>query len=117
MDYSLEDVMRLRNFTVVGNVLNKEKMAYEIYHKLKNANYNVDYVLQDGSLNDVNKIEVVVLCINSFFGLKILKENKQKITVVVIQPNAGSDEIIEYLVCNNIPYVNSCVLKGLELYR
>ena len=46
-----------------------------------------------------------------------IKENKKAIKVVVIQPGAESEEIIQFLNENNIEYIEACLLLGISLYK
>ncbi len=115
---TLEQVMKLKNFVVVGNTINEEKYAYKIKQGLIEAGYNLECVGKElHSINDVNmEIEVLDLCINPALGLKLLQENKKEIKIVVIQPGAESEEIFELLKQNNIEYIEGCLLLGLSLY-
>ena len=63
---TLEQVMKLKNFVVVGNTINEEKYAYKIKQGLIEAGYNVECVGKElHSINDVNmEIEVLDVCIN-----------------------------------------------------
>lgn len=116
---NLEQVMKLRNFVVVGNTINEEKYAYKIKQGLIEAGYDVSAVGKElQSINDVDmEIEVLDLCINPALGLKLLQENKKPIKVVIIQPGAESDEIKEFLSANNIEYIEGCLLLALSLYK
>ena len=49
--------------------------------------------------------------------LKEIIKNEKTIKIVVIQPGAESEEIIEYLKDNNIDYLEGCLLVGLKLYK
>lgn len=115
---TLEQVMKYKNFVVVGNTVNEEKYAYKIKESLIKANYNVLAVGKElKSINDVDfEIDVLDLCINPNLGINLLKENKKEIKVVVIQPGAESEEIIDYLKEKNIAYLEACLLIGLKLY-
>ena len=62
-------------------------------------------------------IEVLDLCINPALGIKLLKENNKKIKIVVIQPGAESEEIIDFLNEKNIEFIEGCLLLGLSLYN
>ena len=115
----LKEIMELKNFVVVGNTINEDKYAYKIKKGLLENNYNVTSVYKElPSINDVIfNIDVLVLCINPNLGLSLLKENKKEIKVVVIQPGAESDEIINFLQENNINYLEGCVLVGLRIFK
>jgi len=115
----LKEVMEYKNIVVVGNTINEEKYAYKIKHSLLNKGYNVLSVGKElNSINDVTfDIDVLDLCINPVLGLKLLKENKKDVKIVVIQPGAESIEIIDYLKEHNIEYIEACLLLGLSLYK
>lgn len=115
----LKEVMNLNNFVVLGNTLIEDKYAYKIKHSLIDAGYNVASVGKElSSINQVDfEIDVLDLCINPALGIKLLKENEKTIKIVVIQPGAESEEIIEYLKDNNIDYLEGCLLVGLKLYK
>ena len=114
----LKEIMKKKNFVVVGDTLNSEKYAYKIKHELIDHGYNVDCVGKEKeSINDILfDIEVLDLCIHPSKGIKLLKESKQKDFVVVIQPGAESEEIFAYLKENQIDYIEGCLLVGLRLY-
>lgn len=116
----LNEIMKSRVFTVLGDTLNEEKYAYRIKHALKDAGYTVHCVGKElASLDDVpeEEIEVLDLCINPVRGLSIIRECRKQIRAVLIQPGAGSDEIRQYLDQKNIPWLDGCALKGLEAIR
>lgn len=114
----LKDVMNYKNFVVVGNTIKEDKYAYKIKHKLIENGYNVWCVGKElKSINDISEpIDVLDLCINPILGIELLKENKKDIKVVVIQPGAESEEIIKYLNQNDIEFMESCLLIGLNIY-
>ena len=116
---TLENVMKLKNFVVVGNTINEEKYAYKIKDGLLKAGYNVECVGKElASINDVTMdIDVLDLCINPNLGIKLLTENTKKIGVVIIQPGAESEKIIQYLKEKNIEYIEGCLLLALSLYK
>lgn len=115
----LREVMELKNFVVVGNTINEEKYAYKIKHSLLEKGYNVRNVGKElQSINEVDfDIDVLDLCINPNLGINLLKENKKEVKIVIIQPGAESDEIINYLKDNNIEYLEACLLLGISLYK
>ena len=116
---TLKEIMKLNNFVMVGNTINEEKYAYKIKNELIANNYNVAAVYKElASINDVPfEIDVIDLCINATLGLKFLKENTKPFKVIVIQPGAESEELINYLNENNFEYIEGCLLLGLKLYR
>lgn len=116
----LIEIMKSREFTVLGDTLNEEKYAYRIKHALMDAGYTVHCVGKElASLNDVpeDKIEALDLCINPVRGLAMIRECRKQIRAVLIQPGAGSDEIRQYLNQKNIPWLDGCALKGLEAIK
>ena len=114
----LKEIMQQKVFVVVGDTLNEEKYAYKIKDGLIKAGYEVYAVGKElESINDVcGEIDIIDLCIHPAKGIKLLKECKKKYKCVVIQPGAESDEIIEYLTSNNLPYIEGCILVGLSMY-
>ncbi len=113
---TLKDIMKYKSFCVVGDTINNEKKAYEIKHELLKNNYNVVCVGKElPSLNDTKDIDVIDLCIHPAKGINLLKEYKLKPKAVLIQPGAQSEEIINFLIENNIPYLEGCALIGLTL--
>lgn len=117
------NLMKYKNWVVVGDVLNSNKYAYRILNKLKQSEYNVCGVNPRGkaeevylNLKDVNyKIDVIDLCINPIIGIKLLKEAKNlNIDKVLIQPGAESIEILDYCKKNDITAIEGCVLVELS---
>ena len=112
-----------KNWTVAGDVLNPSKYAYKILDSLKKDGFNAVGVNPSAddkevynSLRDIPyKVEVLDLCINPYKGIKILKEaNVLKIDKVLIQPGAGSPEIIEFCKVNGILAIEGCALVELS---
>lgn len=114
----MKEIMNQQVFAVLGDTLNEEKYACKIKNKLLEKGYTVYSVGKElDSLNDIpEKIDIIDLCINPFKGLKLLKECKKSFKMIVIQPGASNDELLEYLNENNIPYMDGCLLVGLSLY-
>lgn len=114
----LKDVMKQKNFAVVGNTLDEEKFAYKIKTGMNEKGYNVYPVGKElTSINDIDgEIDIVDLCIHPAKGIKLLQECEKPYKAVVIQPGAGSDEITEYLDKEGIDYINNCLLVGLKEY-
>lgn len=115
----LKEIMSLNNFVVVGDTFNPEKYAYKIKHELLDNGYNVECVYKElKSINDVSfDIDCLVLCINSFKGLELVKELKKDVKSIVIQPGAESTELLNYLKDNGYDYLEGCVLVGIRLYK
>lgn len=117
------DLMKYKNWIVVGDVLNSSKYAYKILNALKESGYNVCGVNPRGKSEDIYlnlkdvkyKIEVIDLCINPLTGIEILKEAKGLgLDKVLIQPGAGSKEIMDYCKKNNILAIEGCALVELS---
>lgn len=115
----LKDILSKKTFAVLGDTLNPEKTAFEIKEKMNDNGYTVYPVGKElSSINDIKEdIDVIDLCINPVKGLNLLKEYEKDIKAVVIQPGAGSDEILEFLNERGIPYINGCLLLGLKVYK
>lgn len=111
--------MNYNSFVVCGNTLDEEKYAYKIKNNLLSNGYKVFSVGKElDSINDIKEeIDIIDLCINPIKGIKILKECNKPFKCVLIQPGASSEEIIEYLKNNNIPYLEGCALVGLKIYK
>lgn len=114
----LKKIMKEKNFVVLGDTINKEKYAYRIKQGLLKNNYNCYAVGKElKSINDIKgPTDIIDLCIHPVKGIKLLKENKKDFKCIVIQPGAGSPEIIDYLESENLPYIEGCLLVGLSLY-
>ncbi len=114
---NLEEIMQYDNFVVLGNTIEPEKYACKIKNRLLDCGYTAVGVQKElESINDVDfDIDVLVLCINRNLGIEFLKENKKPIKAVVIQPNAGSREITDFLDENKIPWMDGCILVGCSL--
>ena len=115
----LKEVMDQQRFAVVGDTLNQEKYACRIKNSMLAAGYTVYAVGKElKSLNDIpGEIDIIDLCIHPAKGLKLLQENKKPFRCIVIQPGAGSPELLAYLEEQNLPYLEGCLLKGLAAYK
>ena len=115
---TLKEMMGRKNWTVLGDTLNKEKYAYRIKMGLIEKGFNVECVGKErDSIDEVEMdIEVLDLCIHPVKGLKLLRETAKDIPCVLIQPGAGSDDIEKYLEEKGIPFINGCALKGMDAY-
>lgn len=109
------------NWVVIGDVTNTTKYAYKILEKFKSKGRKVVGVHPKGGdgvykmLSEVPyKIEAIDLCINPKLGLEFIKEAKlMGISKVLMQPGAGSQDIINYCNENNIVAVEGCALVEL----
>lgn len=119
---NLNEMIKLKNWAVVGDVNNKGKYAYKILALFKECGYNVVGVHPRGgkgiftSLKAVDiPIEAIDLCINSFEGIKIVKEAKELgIMNILVQPGAESEEIIRYCEDTGINLIRNCALIQLR---
>ena len=82
----LKEIMKQKNFVVVGDTLNSQKAAYKIKLGLLENGYQVACVGKElESINDVEfEIDVLDLCIHPVKGIKLLQENQKAIKHVVI---------------------------------
>ncbi|MBU3156018.1 CoA-binding protein [Clostridium estertheticum] len=117
------ELLNYKNWVVVGDVLNPSKYAYKILLSLKTDGFNVVGVNPSienevcyNNLSDVPyNVEVLDLCITPYKGIKILNEaHKLKINKVLIQPGAGSSEILEFCKTNGIQAIEGCALVELS---
>lgn len=115
----MKQVLAQRVFAVVGNTLDEEKYACIIKKKMRQAGYTVYPVGKElASLNDVPEdIDVIDLCIHPAKGLQLMQACSKPFQCVVIQPGADSPELLAWLDDHHIPYLQGCLLKGLEAYR
>lgn len=115
----LKETMKQKTFVIVGDTLNEEKYAYKIKERMKEAGYKVYCVGKElESINDIPEdINVIDLCINPIKGLSLMKKCNKKFENIVIQPGAESEELFNYLRKNKLPYIESCLLVGLSVYR
>jgi len=117
------EFLNYKNWIVVGDVLIHSKYAYKILDSLKKDGFNVvgvnpsadDKEVYNSIMDIPYKVEVLDLCINPYNGIKILQEaNVLKIDKVLIQPGAGSPEIIEFCKVNGILAIEGCALVELS---
>lgn len=116
-----KDLLKHKNWVVIGDVVNKEKYAYKILNKLASRGYSVKGVHPKGgeeiykTLGEVPyKIDVIDLCINPISGIKFIEEAKTLgIKYVLIQPGAESREILNYCKDNDINAIEGCALIAL----
>lgn len=114
----LKDVMQQNSFVVIGNTVNPEKYAYKIKEELISKGYAAYGVWKEYlSIDEIEEeIDIIDLCINPKWGLKYIKECNKKHKCIVIQPGAGSEELIQYLKEQKLPYIEGCLLVALKLY-
>lgn len=114
----LKDIMKEKNFAVLGNTIDESTYAYKIKEGLISKGCTVYAVGKElKSLNDIEgDIDVIDLCINAHKGLELLKECKKPFKTIVIQPGASNEQLIQYLIDNKIDYIDGCLLVGIKLY-
>lgn len=114
----LQQVMEQKSFVVVGDTLNPEKFACKIKNAMTEAGYKVQCVGKElESINEARgAVDVIDLCINPKKGLQLMQECKKPFKCVVLQPGSFDDDVVAYLKDNQIPYVEGCLLVGLDLY-
>jgi len=115
----LKEVMNKKSFVIVGDTLSEEKFAYKIKHRMIENGYEVYCVGKElTSINQVPiDIDIIDLCINPVKGLIFMLECTKPFQCVVIQPGAQGDELKSYLSEKNIPYIENCLLIGLDKYK
>lgn len=119
---NIEELIKLKNWVVIGDVSNDTKYANKILNKFKLKGYMVSGVHPKGgkgiytNLKEVPyNIEAIDLCINAKYGIEFLKEAKELgIKNVLIQPGAESDEILKYCKENSINAIENCALIQLN---
>lgn len=119
-----DEFMQFKNWAVVGDVLNEQKYAYKIVKRFEShGGYNIAKVnprdttgKAHKSLDEVSsKIDVIDLCINPKNGIEIIKEaEKLGINKILIQPGAGSEEIMQYCSNSGITALDGCALVLLS---
>lgn len=117
------NLLKYKNWAVVGDVANPAKYANKILNRFANQGYNVTGVNPRSNVDEVYKslsdvpykIEALDLCINPIAGLEIVKEAKDLgIKRILIQPGAESKEIIDYCKENDINAIEGCALIELS---
>lgn len=115
----LKEVMEQKSFAIVGDTLNEEKFAYKIKTRMTANGYTVFSVGKElASINDIpSDLDIIDLCIHPAKGLKLMQECTKPFKCVVIQPGAESEELKAYLKETHTPFLESCLLVGLEKYK
>ena len=118
----IKELIKLRNWVVIGDVSNESKYAYKILNKFNENEYKVSGVHPKGgegiykTIKEVpHNIDAIDLCINAKLGIEYIKEAKELgIKNVLIQPGAESDEILRYCKENGINAIENCALVQLR---
>ena len=115
-DMTLQEIMQERRFAILGDTLKPSKYAAIIKDAMQNKGYTVYAVGKElASLNDIEgEIDIIDLCINPIKGLQLIKECKKSYRCILIQPGADNEELLQYLIANNIPHTHGCLLVGLK---
>lgn len=115
---TLQEVMTQQVFAVAGDTCKAEKFAAKIKAGLLEKGYTAYGVGKElASFDDVpEEIDVIDLCIRADRGLALLKNTNKKCRCVVVQPGAESPELLSWLEQEKIPYLQSCLLVGMEQY-
>lgn len=123
----MKELLKLKNWAVVGATQDTSKFGYKVYKKLKKHGYNVyavnpkfDDIEGDQcyhSISDItDPIDVISLIVNSKIGMEVIEKAKEKgIMNVWCQPGAESKELIEKANSYGIKIItNECVLVELR---
>lgn len=115
---TLEEVMNQQVYAVAGDTLNPDKFAAKIKSGLLAAGYTAYGVGKElSSFNDIPEdVDILDLCIRADRGLALLQENQKPFKCVVIQPGAESPELLQWLDEQKIPYLQNCLLIGMQQY-
>ncbi|NMM62090.1 CoA-binding protein [Clostridium sp. P21] len=120
------ELLNYKNWVVVGDVLDEKKYAFKILERLKDVGFNAVGVNPRDTTGKVYKtleevpfdISVVDLCINPAIGLKIVQDAENlKINKVLIQPGAGSIDILSLCKNKGIIAIEGCALVELGNYN
>lgn len=117
----IREMMKFKNWVVVGDVVTEGKYANKILNRFKEKGYRVSGVSHKTGENVYDciskvpfDIEAIDLCVNPKHGINYLKEAKELgIKYVLIQPGAESEEILSYCKENNILAIENCALVQL----
>lgn len=118
----VQEMIKLKNWVVIGDVTNETKYAYRILKKFREKGYRVSGIHPKNG-HEVYKdlksvpyeIDAIDLCINPKLGLEFIKEAKElNINKVLIQPGAESKEILDYCRENDIVAIEDCALVQLS---
>lgn len=116
------ELLNYKNWVVVGDILKEEKYAFKILNQLKNAGFNVEGVNPRDTTGKVCKsldevtfdVDVIDLCINPVAGLKIVQDAENlNIERILIQPGAGSTDILSLCKNKGIIAIEGCALVEL----
>jgi predicted CoA-binding protein len=122
----MQELLKLKNWAVVGATDDTSKFGYKVYKKLKKSDYNVYPVNPKfdeiegqkcySSISDINDpIDVISLIVNAKLGLEVIeKANERGIKNIWCQPGAESQELIAKAKDYGMKIIyNECVLVEL----
>ena len=117
-----DDFLALKSWAVAGDVLNPDKFAYKVLHKLKSRGYHVAPLHPDGGegvYTDLASLPAkpLVLClvINPRAGEQYLEQAAAEgVTRVWLQPGADTEAILSRSRALGLEIVQACVLKELQ---
>jgi len=122
-----ENLMKLKNWAVVGVKQEENQYAYMIYRILKEKGYNVFAVNPKASeidgdkcyplVEDIEKpIDVVDMVISPAKGIQLLEGIADKgIKYLWLQPGSYDDEFLKEAKRRGLVYVKDCILARLKL--
>ncbi len=113
-----QELLKMKNWVVVGDVLNTEKHAYRILNRLKERGYRAWGVHPRGGVGVFSSFselgfvpDVMCLVINPATGKGFVQEAKRLgIKAAWLQPGADTDEVTATCEAVDLPYVKACVL-------
>jgi predicted CoA-binding protein len=122
----MQELLKLKNWAVVGATEDTSKFGYKVYKKLKKFDYNVYPVNPKfdeiegqkcySSISDINDpIDVISLIVNAKLGMEVIeKANERGIKNIWCQPGAESQELIDQAKAYGMKIIyNECVLVEL----
>jgi len=122
----VQELLKLKNWAVVGATDDTSKFGYKVYKKLKISEYNVYPVNPKfdeiegqkcySSISDINDpIDVISLIVNAKLGMEVIeKANEKGIKNIWCQPGAESQELIAKAKAYGMKIIyNECVLVEL----
>lgn len=119
---SAEELLKLKNWAVVGASENKGKYGCKIFKKLKKLGYNVipvnpNYAVVLGEkcypnlMSLPQKPDVVNLVVSPKHGMKIIQEASELgIKYVWLQPGTFNNELLELAKEKGVETIQACVL-------
>ncbi|MGE5474857.1 MAG: CoA-binding protein [Ignavibacteriales bacterium] len=117
-----DELLKLRNWVVVGASENKEKYGYKIFRRLKDLGYNVipvnpnyETILGEkcypNLMSLTQKPDVINLVVSPKHGMKTIQEASDLgIKYIWLQPGTFNDELLEFAREKGIETLQACVL-------